>query len=196
MTARDDLLAPLETARLLLRAPREQDLDALYELHADPVTNRFSPGGPLHSREAAAALLQGWLAHWQAQGFGYWMIAERERPDRLLGSGGVMNRPVAGQPGLYLYFRFHPHAWGRGYASEMAQAALAQAFEPLHAQAVQAVVQPGNTPSRKTLERIGMLLKGSLADVPGQPPSLLYEISASRYATLPKTPPEPTPFGA
>lgn len=199
MLFREDLLSlstPLQTARLWLRALREQDLDAVYELHADPVTNRFSPGGPMQSREAAAELLQGWLAHWQAQGFGYWAIALRERPEELIGLGGIMSRPVAGQPGLYLYFRFRPQHWGQGYASEMAQAALALAFEHLQAGAVQAVVQPANTPSRKTLDRLGLLLKGSLADVPGQPPSLQYEISAARWATLPRTPADPTPFGA
>lgn len=195
----DELLplsTPLETARLRLRAPGEADLDAVYALHADPVTNRFSPGGLLQSRAAAHELLQGWLAHWQAQGFGYWAIALRERPEELIGLGGIMSRPVAGQPGLYLYFRFQPQHWGQGYASEMAQAALALAFGPLEAGAVQAVVQPANTPSRKTLERTGLLLKGSLADVPGQAPSLHYEITAARWAALPRTPAEPTPFGA
>ncbi|QPF76749.1 GNAT family N-acetyltransferase [Roseateles sp. DAIF2] len=200
MPLREDQLplstTPLETARLLLRMPRETDLDAIYELHADPVTNRFSPGGLLGSRAAAETLLQGWLAHWQVQGFGYWAIALREQPDELIGLGGIMSRPVAGQPGLYLYFRFRPQHWGQGYASEMAQAALALAFEQLQAGAVQAVVQPANTPSRKTLDRLGLLLKGSLADVPGQAPSLQYEITAARWAALPRTPTEPTPFGA
>jgi len=196
MTSREDLSTPLETARLLLRAPREADLDAVYQLLTDPISNRHSPGAPLASRAAADALLQGWLAHWQAQGFGYWTIARRELPEEPIGFGGIMSRPIAGQPGLYLYFRFQPQSWGQGYASEMAQAALALAFERLQAPAVQAVVQPANTPSRKTLERTGLLLKGSLADVPGQAPSLLYEITAARWATLPRTPPEPTPFGA
>ena len=199
MPEREDLLlssTPLETARLLLRAPREEDLDAIYALHADPVTNRFSPGGPLHSPAAAAELLQGWLAHWRAQNFGYWAIALRERPEELIGLGGIMHRPVAGQPGLYLYFRFQPQHWGQGYASEMSRAALTLAFEQLQAPTVQAIVHPSNTPSRKTLERTGLLLKGSLADVPGQAPSLHYEITARRWAGLPKTPIEPTPFGA
>lgn len=188
--------ARLETARLSLRALREDDLDAVHALHTDPATNRFSPGGPLHSREEAVALLRGWLDHWQAQGFGYWAIALRERPEELIGLGGIISRPIAGQPGLYLYFRFLPAFWGQGYASEMTQAALALAFEGLQAAAVRAVVQPANTPSRKTLERTGLLLKGSVADQPGQAPHLLYEISAARWVTLPKTPPEPTPFGA
>ncbi|MDN3922212.1 GNAT family N-acetyltransferase [Roseateles violae] len=188
--------AQLETARLLLRAPQAGDLDAVFELQADPIANRFSPSGPLASREAAAALLQGWLAHWQARGFGYWAIARREQPEQLIGFGGVMQRSLGGIAGLHLYFRFLPQHWGQGLASEMAQQALELAFASLHAPSVLAVVLPANTPSRKTLERIGMLLKSSLADVPGQAPSLVYELTAARFAGLPRVPPAPTPFGA
>lgn len=186
----------LETERLSLRAPLASDLEAMYALHADPVANRFSPSGPLSSLEASEALLQTWLGHWQDKGFGYWAIAAREQPELLIGFGGVMTRTVGGVTGLYLYFRFRPQYWGQGLASEMALAALELAFGHLHAPNVLAVVLPSNTPSRKTLERIGMLLKSSLADVPGQAPSLVYEMTAGRFAGLPKTPPAPTPFGA
>lgn len=185
-----------ETARLALRPPLVSDLEAMFELHADPVANRFSPSGPLNSREASQALLQCWLNHWQSQGFGYWAIAGRDRPEDLIGFGGVMRRSVGGVTGLYLYFRFIPQYWGQGLASEMSLAALELAFERLHEPNVLAVVLPANTPSRKTLERIGMLLKSSLADVPGQAPSLVYEMTAARFAELPKTTPAPTPFGA
>ncbi len=187
----------LETERLQLRTPRALgDRDVMYALHADPVANRFSPKGPLSSPEAADALLQCWLAHWQTHGFGHWAIALREQPEKVIGFGGLMNRQVGGAEGLYLYFRFMPQYWGLGLASEMALAVLAQAFEQLGVSSVQAVVMAPNTPSRKTLERIGMLLKSSLADVPGQAPSLVYEMTAARFAELPKTPPAPTPFGA
>lgn len=190
------VVAPLLTARLALRAPQPSDLEAMFELHADPVTNRCSPSGPVASREASQALLQGWLDHWQAQGFGFWAITSRDQPAQVIGFGGVMRRVVGGVSDLYLYFRIRPQAWGQGLASEMALAALSLAFDTLHEAKVLAVVLPANTPSRKTLERIGMLLKSSLADVPGQPPSLVYEITAERFAALPKTQPAPTPFGA
>jgi RimJ/RimL family protein N-acetyltransferase len=186
----------LETQRLRLRAPRWSDLDAMFELHADPVVNRLSPSGPLLTREASDALLRGWLDHWQDRGYGHWAIAARDQPETLIGFGGVMCRTVGGITGLHLYFRFRPQAWGQGLASEMSLAALELAFEQQHASHVLAVVLPANTPSRKTLERLGMLLKSAQADVPGQAPSLVYEMSALRFAGLPKTPPEPTPFGA
>ncbi len=155
-----------------------------------------APAGPTPTREASAELLDNWLAHWRTQGFGYWAIATREQPGRVIGFGGVMSRSVGGVSGLHLYFRFQPQAWGQGLASEMAMAALELAFGMLHAPGVLAVVLPPNTPSRKTLERIGMLLKSSSAEVPGQTPSLVYEITAERFAQLPKTIPAPTPFGA
>ena len=51
----------MPAATTALRAPRAEDLGALHALHADPVTNRFSPGGPLHSRAEAAVLQQAAL---------------------------------------------------------------------------------------------------------------------------------------
>lgn len=192
----NDSFATLSTERLLLRAPTAADLDALYEVHADPATNRFSPNGQMHSHAQAQVLLQAWLAHWQHAGYGYWAIALRAQPELLLGFGGLMNKAIDERQGLSLYFRFHPHAWGQGYASEMALAALEQAFARLRAGRVMAVVPPANAPSRKTLERIGMRLTGAWADEPGQPPSLLYEISAEQYAGMPRIKPMPIPFGA
>lgn len=186
----------LQTERLLLRAPRPDDLEALYAIQSDPISQRFSVAAMPESREAVVQQLDDWLAHWQAHEFGYWAIALREQPGDLLGFGGLMQRTLAGRPGLALYFRFRPQAWGQGYAAEMTQAALALAFEQQQAPAVQAVVQPANMPSRKTLERAGLRLKGSLANVPGQPADLLYEIAAAHYAEMPRLPPEATPFGA
>ncbi len=193
---RGAMLCSPETERLLLRPPQDSDLDALFEIQADPTVNRFNPGATLSSREAAQQLLQSWQQHWQTEGFGYWAIALRSQPQHLLGFGGLMSKRIDGRQGLSLYFRFRPQAWGQGFASEMALAALALAFGPLRAPAVLALVQPANMPSRKTLERIGLHLKASLADVPGQAPNLLYEITAAAYAAAPKLRPEPTPFGA
>lgn len=191
-----DAWPTLLTERLLLRAPQPADLAALYEIQSDPVSQRFSPSAMPGSREEVLQQLDDWLAHWQAHEFGYWAIALREQPEELLGFGGLMHRMLAGRSGLALYFRFRPQAWGQGYAAEMTQAALALAFEQLQAPAVGAVVQPANTPSRKTLQRAGLRLKGSLANVPGQPADLLYEIGADHYAEMPRLPPQATPFGA
>lgn len=191
-------VSPQVTERLVLRAPQADDLDAMFALHADPIANRFSPSGMLSTRAEADILLQLWLEHWQRHGHGPWAIALREVPDVVIGFGGLLWRSLGslGGESLQLYFRFAPQYWGQGLASEMSQRALALAFDELGAAKVLAVVLPANMPSRRTLERIGMLLTGSQADVPGQPASLVYEITAERFRELPRTPAAPTPFGA
>jgi len=188
--------AAMVTRRLVLRPPRDSDLDTLQALYADPAVNRFCAAATPHGRAATQAQLQGWISHWQARGFGHWAIAEREQPDTLIGFGGLMHRSVAGHAGLYLYYRITPQAWGRGLASEMALHAMDQAFEQRREKTVVAAVLPNNAPTRKTLEALGLRLKGTLADGPGSAAALLYELGADRWASLPRAEPEAIAFAA
>lgn len=188
--------AAMLTRRLVLRPPRGSDLDTLSALYADPAVNRFCAAATPQGRAAIEAQLQAWIQHWQSRGFGHWAIAEREQPDSLIGFGGLMHRSVAGHAGLYLYYRITPQAWGRGLASEMAQYAFEQAFEQRREGAVVAAVLPSNAPTRKTLEGLGLRLKGTLADGPGSAAALLYELGADRWATLPRGEPEAVAFAA
>jgi RimJ/RimL family protein N-acetyltransferase len=188
--------AAMVTHRLVLRPPRDSDLDTLTALNGDPAVNRFCAAATPHGREATEVQLRAWINHWQTYGFGHWAIAERDQPDNLIGFGGLMHRSVAGHAGLYLYYRITPQAWGRGLASEMALYAFTQAFEQRHEGAVVAAVLPSNAPTRKTLEGLGLRLKGTLSDGPGNATALLYELSADRWATLPRGEPEAVAFAA
>jgi RimJ/RimL family protein N-acetyltransferase len=188
--------AAMVTRRLVLRPPKDSDLDILSALHADPAVNRFCAAATPQGPGAIKAQLQAWIDHWQQRGYGHWAIAERDQPDTLIGFGGLMHRSVAGHAGLYLYYRITPQAWGRGLASEMAQYAITQAFEQHHETAVVAAVLPSNAPTRKTLEKLGLRIKGALADGPGSAAALLYELDAHRWATLPRCEPEAVAFAA
>ena len=55
---------------------------------------------------------------------------------------------------------------------------------------------PSNAPTRKTLENLGLRIKGSLADGPGSAAALLYELDSGRWATLPRGEPEAVAFAA
>ena len=169
-----------QTARLLLRRPTHTDLPALYAIHSDPETNRYNPSGP-DTQESAERKLRTWNEHWETHGFGYWAICLTEAPAQAIGIGGIMHRDVGDRAGLNLYFRFAPQAWGKGYAGEMAQAALQLAFDTLGAAEVLAKVRPANLPSRKALERLGMVEIDVTHDVPDAPPSLIYRLAATQY---------------
>ncbi|WP_233374515.1 GNAT family N-acetyltransferase [Roseateles cellulosilyticus] len=188
--------AALVTHRLVLRPPRDSDLDTLMALYADPAVTRFCAAATPHGRIATEAQLKDWIVHWRAYGFGHWAIAWRERPDELIGFGGLMRRSVAGHAGLYLYYRITPQAWGRGLASEMALHAFQQAFEQRQEPSVIAAVLPNNVPTRKTLDSLGLRLKGTVSDGPGSAAALLYELTAERWASLPRGEPEAVAFAA
>lgn len=173
------------TARLRLRPLSMSDLDAAVAIHGDPATNQHNPGG-VRSPAQTAALLELWTSSWTQHGFGYWTISTRAQPQQVIGFGGIMRKQFifrqGEQSGLNLYFRFTPSAWGQAYALEMAQAALALAFDDLREDAVYGQVRPLNQASRRVLEKTGMHLVDETDDVTGAAPSLIYRITAAEYA--------------
>lgn len=172
----------LKTERLHLRPPTEADLEAIFELHSDPRTNLHNPAGPMRRREEAAQLLTTWRQAWQKQGYGYWTVARLDDPHTIIGFGGVMRKQIG--PELQdsnLYFRFRPEVWGQGYAGEMAGAALETAFTVWSLARVFGVARETNMASRRALEHAGLELVGTINDVPGAAPSVLYGLERSRF---------------
>ena len=149
------------TERLLLCRPAATDLDAMYAIHADPATNRYNPTGPVADRGAAAGMLDGWIAHWERHGFGYWTVRAVTDAE-VLGFGGLQHTDVDGERVLNLYYRFGPRAWGKGHAAEMAQAALVLADELGTGEPVVALVRDTNLPSQRVATRAGLTATGTI----------------------------------
>jgi len=109
------------------------------------------------TREASDALAARIEAHFREHGFGLWAVEVR----------GVA--PFAGFAGLSIpgfEAHFTPCVeigwslaapfWGHGYASEAARAALAFGFEDLALAEIASFTVPGNSRSRRVMQRIGM----------------------------------------
>ncbi|QHF05847.1 MULTISPECIES: GNAT family N-acetyltransferase [Pseudomonas syringae group] len=167
------------TARLMLRKPTANDLDSLFAIYGDPATQQFNPSGPLRDIGQAKALLDAWLNHWEEKGYGQWAISTREAPQKLIGFGGLDARMYLEIERLNLGYRFATTAWGKGYATELSEAALVFGFEELGLQEVFAVVRPNHSASIRVLEKTGMQRVDLLNDVPGQPPSLVFRAHRS-----------------
>ncbi|MGY4531730.1 RimJ/RimL family protein N-acetyltransferase [Pseudomonas sp. TE3786] len=149
----------LQTERLLLRTWRDEDLLPFAEMVADPMVMRYFPA--TQNRAEAAALIERVHAHSAEHGFGLWAL-ERKDNGAFIGFTGLgvvgFDAPFcqAGRPTIEIGWRLARHAWGQGFASEAARAALACAFEHLHVPQVVAFTVPANRPSRAVMERIGM----------------------------------------
>ncbi|RKH68429.1 GNAT family N-acetyltransferase [Corallococcus llansteffanensis] len=147
------------TERLLLRAVRDSDLEAVFALHADPATNRFSRAGYMRTREDARKMLGLWLEDWAREGVGYWLVERLEAPGVVVGLGGVRHKELEGQRVLNLAYRFSPQTWGSGYATEVSRVALALAARHLPHVPLVAIIHPENSASIRVAERLGMRLE-------------------------------------
>ncbi|RKH15470.1 N-acetyltransferase [Corallococcus sp. CA053C] len=156
------------TARLLLRAVRDSDLEAVFALHADPATNRFTRAGHMRTREAARKTLCLWLEDWARDGVGYWLVERLEAPGVVVGLGGVRHKELEGRRVLNLAYRFTPETWGSGYATEVSRVALALAARHLPHVPLVAIIHPENSASVRVAERLGMRLE-RLIDYDGVP---------------------------
>jgi len=147
------VLTDIETERLLLRPLREDDRQAMVDIHTDPRTNRFHPDPPDVAK--ASEQVTVWLAHWAEHGFGYRAVTELGGT-QVIGLTGVRIREFHGEKVLNLGYRFRPEAWGKGYAVEAGRAVLDWCARELPSTPVLASVSVDNKPSLRVAERLGL----------------------------------------
>ena len=144
----------LETERLTLRALTDADREPFAAMNADPRVMEHFPA-PM-DREASDGFVDRILQRWEEEGMGLWAV-ERRDDGRFLGfTGLVLERGMPFSPVVEIGWRFGPAAWGSGYATEAARAALRFGFEVLGLEEIQSWTVPANAPSRRVMERIGM----------------------------------------
>ncbi|GAB4060217.1 GNAT family N-acetyltransferase [Catellatospora paridis] len=159
----------LETSRLILRRFTADDVDALYDLDADPAVTRFINGGrPTPRAEIRDELLPRFLAQYdEVPGFGRWAAIEKAT-GAFLGWFALTAEPD--EPGTAeLGYRLRREAWGRGYATEGSRALVDNGFTELGMRRVTANTMTVNTGSRRVMEKTGLrFLRTFFLDWPDQ----------------------------
>ena len=145
------MLGPtLETARLVLRPPREEDLDGWAELMGNEESARFI-GGAM-ARPAAWRTMAAMTGSWALRGYGMFSVVERAS-GRWIGRIGPW--APEGWPGTEVGWGLVKSAWGQGYAQEAAEAAIEWSFATLGWDEVIHTIAPDNLPSQRLAERLG-----------------------------------------
>jgi RimJ/RimL family protein N-acetyltransferase len=155
---------PLETERLLLRPFEENDLDALYAIHADEKNVRYLYN-EVRTREEVHALLARKRAGAAVSGEGEWLSAAAvERVSgELVADVSLLWASEIHQQGE-IGFIVHPAHQGHGFATEAARPLLAFAFETLRLHRVYGRVEPRNVGSARVLEKLGMRKEAHLIE--------------------------------
>lgn len=145
----------LQTARLILRPTRAEDLEGWAALMADPEAARFIGG--VQPRLGAWRGMMSMAGCWSLQGFGMFSLIERST-GRWLGRAGPYCPD--GWPGPEVGWGLLREAWGQGYAREAAEAAMDWAVGTLGWTEVLHVIHPDNLRSRALAQRLGSSLRG------------------------------------
>ena len=146
----------LETARLILRPFRADDVDAQAAMLGDPAVMTHL-GGKLAREDAWRKLLCG-AALWSLFGYGYWAV-ERREDKRLIGQVGFadfkrdMTPRIEGLPEMG--WLFAADTFGRGYASEAVAAGLTWIDRTLAPPQTVAIIDEANTASIRVAEKAG-----------------------------------------
>lgn len=149
----------LTTTRLRLREFSDSDIDAYAAMMADPMVTRYLGDGQPLDRAEAWRQMALFLGHWRLRGFGMWAVEERAT-GTLVGRIGCLE--PEGWPGFELAYTVARSFWGRGYASEGAQAALAFAWNTLGRNRVISLIRPENKASIRVAERLGAVAEGEV----------------------------------
>lgn len=143
------------TERLWLRRWRDDDLEPFAALNADPEVMEHFPS--TLSREQSVAGVDWIGKHFAEHGYGFWAVeAPGQAP--FLGFIGlaVPAFETSFTPCVEIGWRLARPWWGRGLATEGAQAALSYGFEQLGLAEIVSFTVPGNVRSRRVMAKLGM----------------------------------------
>lgn len=172
----------LTTARLTLRWMNQDDTEALYAIYADPEVTRYWSSGAWTELKQAEESVAHTMAGYEDGKYLRFAVA--------LNDGG----PMIGTVSLYQFYpqnrrceigyAFASAHWGKGYAAEAVEAAVAYAFRELDINRIEADIDPRNAPSGRVLERVGFRKEGYMPErwiVNGESADTVYYGLLRRY---------------
>lgn len=186
------------TSRLVLRRWCEQDRAPFAALNADPLVMEHFPD--LLTRDQSDEMMDRCVEQIRCDGYGLWAVEVRTSGE-FIGFVGLANPSwdASFTPCTEVGWRLARSAWGYGYATEAAKAALATAFGPVGLDEVVSFTTIRNLRSQKVMKRIGMTRDPSADfDHPGVAAGplrrhVLYRISRTSWKRREPRPVTPAP---
>ena len=143
----------LRTPRLVLRGWRAGDLAPFARLCADPAVMEHFPSRL--DRGESERMVERIQPVFDRHGFGLWAVEVPGRAD-FVGYVGLLPADFVAPGAIEVGWRLAAEAWGQGYATEGALAALRFGFEQRGLDEIVSFTVPANRRSRRVMEKLGM----------------------------------------
>jgi RimJ/RimL family protein N-acetyltransferase len=168
-----------ETERLRLEPWTGAHTEVLVDMNADPEVMRFIGAGLPLGRTESEAASERLEEHWRTYGFGLWAAVEKASC-QMIGYVGL-SHPLwlpAYADQVEVGWRLRRDAWGRGYATEGATAALRVGFQRLGLSELLAFVHPENARSLAVAAKLGMADRGQVMYPEGGYPIAMFSAAS------------------
>ncbi len=181
------MMLTLETSRLVLRPWQDSDRAPFAAVNADAQVRQYYYPSLLTAAETDE-LIDEATAQLANEGFGF-LAVERKADGALIGGAGLSSPgpEVPGDFPLEIGWILGRGYWRQGYAAEISRCCLDFAWQELQADCVIGYTSAINIPSRRAMEKIGMVYVegGDFDDITVPPgnilrPHVLYRIDRPR----------------
>jgi RimJ/RimL family protein N-acetyltransferase len=175
-------MTELTTPRLILRRWREDDLDALAAMNADPEVMRYVGDGSVRDRQQTAAGLAQVEREWDERGYGLFAVEVRES-GRLAGWVGLAVPAFLPEvlPAVEIGWRLGREFWGAGIATEAARVVLRFGFDDRGLDRIISIRHVDNRASGRVMDKLGLRFDRATV-VPGHgQPVEVYAITRDEY---------------
>jgi len=155
-------LPTIAADRVCLRPVTTDDTDQLYRIFSHPEVMRYWGAPALADRNAARALVFEIQEGFAQRSMLKWGLALRHS-DELIGTVTLFNLNLDNGRAEIGYGLGREH-WRKGYITEALQSLIKYSFEVLDLRRLEADVDPRNTASIRTVERLGFQREGYLRE--------------------------------
>jgi len=160
----------IETPRLLIRELELKDAPGMFEMDSNPLVQKYLGMKPVKCIDESIENIRFIRQQYTDYGIGRWAVIEKETNQFIGWSGFKWITDLTNGHSNYpdLGYRFLERAWGKGYASEAAFAALDYGFNVLSYPEIFGIADVENLSSIHILEKVG-LRKLCIFDYNGRP---------------------------
>ena len=155
----------IQTERLVLRRWKLADIEPFAAICADPEVMRFIGSGVTRTVEETSRSIRTWEREWAQKGYGLFAV-ELLKTGELIGFTGLAEPTFLPEimPAVEIGWRLARSAWGKGYATEAALAALRFGLDDLCLPEIVSIHQVGNDASSGVMCKIGMTFDRQTVD--------------------------------
>lgn len=143
----------IDTGRLILRQIVDEDLSFIQYFLADKELSKYLPLDRPYNLDESLKWFQGRIEHWCKYQFGTFILFDKESNKRL-GYCGIEH--IRESQFIDIRYGVDIPFWGKGYAYEAANSALAYGFSSLNLNKIYGAAVPGNMASIGLLKKLGM----------------------------------------